>query len=302
MKINQISLDNYIHHLDSTVIIEIGRIRIEKEPSLNDEYHKTQILKDLDLRFLRDIYSWQRHRDQLTEFLPLKDSLTLSGRNSKVLKMKSYTDHLNFLETRLDGSFRRYSKSGQLLIEGGYKNGLEDSIWKYYNEENEIIQTKEFFNGELIKVENYLDSVLLSEENFNTRIETIDQKYFHLSIIGLIILGLIGLLIWSYKTSNNKQGIEVSLLLKIFGVIFLPLIILFLAKMISKLIPDANEVVFIAAFIELILVYFFGIIILIIVFGIIRLYRIIDIVIYILICALIIVLIEEIVYLDQILI
>jgi hypothetical protein len=114
---------NYkVHKLDSLLVVSITELRIDKRASIDDEYHKTQVLKNLDLRFLRQLSDSYRLKGELSDYKELLDSLTINESTSIILKFDSINDHLNFKLTRLDGNFQRF-KDNKLIIDGKYKNG-----------------------------------------------------------------------------------------------------------------------------------------------------------------------------------
>ncbi|MBL4655458.1 MAG: hypothetical protein JKY33_06515 [Bacteroidia bacterium] len=292
--------DYKVHKLDSLVIIEIKEIRIGKKAVLDDEFHKAQILKELDLYLLRELKEEYRSPSKISSYNELKGSLIVSKKTSITLKLDSHTDYLNFKETRLDGDFKRLSNDNQLLINGHFKNGIEDSVWTFYNSKNEIVSMKYFKKGELIKIDKFDNSKLLSEKTHNTRSETIRYKYFHLALICLFIIALLTKLVLNYKKSEQKDIPHLSHFSKIAAAIGLPLIVLFLAKMISSIIPNSFSTFFISFFLEIIMAYIIAVPLFLIVFYILRLRSKFDLVFYILLFSLTLVLMEEWIYLKNI--
>lgn len=65
-----------VYHFDTLVIIGVNEIRIDRSPSRDDEFHKVQILKDLDLRVLRESYEGKSRNDELGTYEGLRDTLT----------------------------------------------------------------------------------------------------------------------------------------------------------------------------------------------------------------------------------
>ena len=68
------------------------------------------------------------------------------------LKHDSVIDEMNFKNSRLDGNFKR-SVNDRLLFEGKFKNGIEDSVWTFYDDGNKVVTRKYFENGELTRTE-----------------------------------------------------------------------------------------------------------------------------------------------------
>lgn len=293
---------NYkVHKLDSLLVVSITELRIDKRASIDDEYHKTQVLKNLDLRFLRQLSDSYRLKGELSDYKELLDSLTINVSTSIILKFDSINDHLNFKLTRLDGNFQRF-KDNKLIIDGKYKNGIEDSIWTFYNNQNEIISKKYFDDGELIKKQLFENSEMKSEIDFNTRNETIRNKYFLLAIIFILIIGLILKLYLNFKKPDKTDIIQTSHFSKIATSLVLPVAILTIAKLLSSLIPNSYSTFFLGIFGEAILVYIVTLPMLLLVFYVIKLRTKFDLIYYILLFALSIVLIEEWIYLKEIII
>jgi hypothetical protein len=281
------------------VIIGIKEIEIDKRAPIDDEFHKTQILTEIDLRLLRDSQEWHRRKSNLSDYYVLRDSLTVHRKTSITLKLDSVIDELNFKGTRLDGNFKR-SNNDHLLIEGKYKNGIEDSVWTFYNSRSEVVSRKYFQNGELSRTEQFENSVQITEQNHNTRADTIRNKYFHLAIISLLILMASTKLVLNFKKSEQKDIIQPSNFSTIAGILLLPLAVLILAKFISTLIPNSYSSFFLGIFGEAILVYIVCTPLLLIVFYFLKLRSKFDLILYLLVFSLSVVLIEEWIYLRTI--
>lgn len=250
---------NYeLNKLDSLLIIDIKEIRIDQIVPLEDDIHKVKILKDLDLRFLRESKGAFRSQIKLSNYAGLRDSLTIRERSTLSLKTDSFEDHLNFKGTRLDGLFSRISNNNLVLIKGNYKNGLEDSIWSFYNSKNELILKKYFENGILTKKQALDRAVLKEETKFHTRNELIRNKQFLLIILGIVMLTLIILLIWNHRKWRNKEISDLNKLIKITATLLLPLASFILAKFLSVLIPHSYSSNFMGLYFEVIVVFLLG--------------------------------------------
>src|SRR5690606_29527757 len=162
-------------------------------------------------------------------------------------------DELNFNGARMDGKFSR-SNNGQFLIVGNYKKGVEDSIWSFYNKKGEIIYRKHFQSGQLIKTQRFENSILMVDQNHNTRADTIRNKYSQLAIISLLIIMLLTKLVSNHRKSEQKNIIQVSALSSIAGIYLLPLTVLILAKSMAMLMPHSYSTFF-GVFFELFWVY-----------------------------------------------
>ena len=69
-----------VYELDSFVVISIDEIQIDRQAVIDDDYHKKQILSDLDVRLVRDSQEPYAKFDDLAEYKTLRDSLTVNGR------------------------------------------------------------------------------------------------------------------------------------------------------------------------------------------------------------------------------
>jgi hypothetical protein len=244
-----------VYPLDSLVIIHIKEIAIKQLPAIDDDFHKVQVLRDLDLRLLREATDQFKSHWDFNSYETRRDSLIIDGETSVVLKLDSFTDHLHFNKTRLDGHFKRFSKDGRLIIDGKYKNGLEDSVWTFYNAREEVINKKYFENGEQTKMEIYSRSKLKSESKFDTRQQTIRNKYIHLAILLLLIVGLLAKLFFNFISTEQNDMIQVSTAAKIVGSMVLPFVTLVLVLIISSFIPNPHPSQFFGIVGETILVY-----------------------------------------------
>lgn len=289
-----------VYELDSLIIVDIKEIRIDKRAPINDEFHKVQILKDIELRLLRDLKNPYGSQDEISDYDQLLDSLIVAESTSITLQLDSITDHLNFKKSRLHGDFKRFSSDNSLLIEGTFNNGVEDSVWSFYNEQNAIALKKYFENGELTKTQRFEGAEIISENHFITREETVRNKYFHLAIIALLIIGLVVKLYLNFKRSEQKDIIKVSHFAKTAGALVLPLVILILAKFLSSLIPNSYSTFDFQIIGEAILVYFIATPLFFLIFYLVKLRSQFYLIYYILLLSLSIVFIEECFYLQSI--
>ncbi len=245
----------YVHNLDSLAIIDIREISLDRSAAIDDEYHKVQILKDVDLRFLRELTDGYRTPNTLRNYEKLRDSLTVENRTKITLELDSVTEHLEFQRNRLDGQFKRFSRDHRLILDGKFKHGIEDSVWTFYNHENAIISRKYFENGELIKTELFDNAIVKSELRFNTRSETIRNKYIILALLGILVTGIIFLLFLNFKNLKCKDNVRLSHFTKISLSLLLPLLTLILAKFFSSFIPNSYTTSFFGIFGEVVLVF-----------------------------------------------
>lgn len=189
--------------LDSLQVIEVKQIVLRKWPVLEDEFQKVLVLKDLDLLLLEQAI----HTEEINLQGPEKvlDSLTFSGETQVILNKEKYRDILNFRGTRLEGDFTRETHDAKPIIKGYYKDGIEDSTWVYFNEKSEVIQEKNFMKGELTEIITYENSQELSVQNFSTREQKVQSKYFHLAIWSLLAIGIIVYLVKSHKNTSDEE-------------------------------------------------------------------------------------------------
>jgi hypothetical protein len=281
-----------VYDLDSMVVIGIQEMRIDKHAPIDDEFHKKQILADLDLRLLRE----SQDRDGITGdqsyFESIKDSLAIHGKNAITLKLDSVIDELNFTDTRLDGKFKRLSDSNQLIVEGTFKNGIEDSTWTFYDRNNKIVSHKYFQDGELIRTEQFENSKLIASENHDTRDDTITKKYFHLAILGVCIIAMLTKLFSNYRRSQQKDIIQLSVFSAMACVFLLPLLVLIIANVISNFIPNAYWTFF-GIVQEAFLIYVVTAPLFLLILVFVKLRSWFDLILYVLIFSLAVVFIEE---------
>lgn len=292
---------NYqVYDMDSLLVIRVNEIEIHNRAAIDDEYHKAQILKDLDLRLLKAAKEPYGRATEPHDYINLRDSLIVGEVTSVDLPLDSVTEHLRFSGTRLHGRFARLSKTGKLVIDGRFKNGIDDSVWSFYDADGRFISRKYFVNGELTKTESFGNAVLISDREHNTRQETIRNKYFHLVFIALLIVALVSKLVLNYKHSGQQDIIRVSGFWKIAGSVCLPIVVFILAKLISSLVPNSYSPFFLGIFGEVILVCVVALPLFLMIFFFLKLRSRFDLVLYVLLFALLVVLTEEWIYLRDI--
>lgn len=293
--------NNYqVYDMDSLLVIRVKEIEIDKRAAIDDEYHKAQILEDLDLRLLKAAKEPYGRATEPHDYINLRDSLIVGEVTFVDLPLDSVTEHLRFSGTRLHGRFARFSKPGKLVIDGRFKNGIEDSVWSFYDAESQLIARKYFVNDELIKTESFESAVLISDREHNTRQETIRNKYFHLVFIALLIVALVSKLALNNKRSGQKNISRVSGFWKIAGSVCLPIIVFILTKLISSLVPNSYSPFFLGIFGEAILVCVVALPLFLMIFFFLKLRSRFDLVLYVLLFSLLVVLIEEWIYLRDI--
>ena len=73
---------------------------------------------------------------------------------SKAQNVGNYTDFLEqglkHYNTQLNNEIQRdWHSNGQVKWEGEYKNGMKDGIWRYYNENGDLIKEESYIEGEI---------------------------------------------------------------------------------------------------------------------------------------------------------
>lgn len=234
---------------------------------------------------------------EITDYVNLRDSLVIPGKVSITLKHDSIRDELNFKNSRLDGDFKRFLNDN-LAIAGRYKNGIEDSTWNFYNGQGEMSTKKVFSNGELVKLDRFEKSIIVSQSKFNTRKETIRNKWIHVVIVALIALGLCWRLYLNFKKFRPGVPPKISFSKITFGLL-LSVCTLLLAKTISSFIPNSYSTISFGILGEVILVQLILTPLFLFIFYVLKLRSKLDLLYYVLLISFLIVLIEEVVYLAE---
>jgi len=281
-----------VYQLDSLIVISIEEIQLDRQAVIDDDYHKTQILSDLDLRLVGDSQEPYAEINDLTKYKTLRDSLVVNGRTAITLKHDSVSDEMNFKNSRLNGDFRR-SMNDQLLFEGKFRNGIEDSVWNYYDDSNKVVTRKYFKNGEVTRTEQFENAILVSEQKHQTRDDIVRNKYFHLGILTLLLIAVLARLILNFRKSDKDHIIHASSFLTVLAIFGLPFVVLTLAKIISSWIPYSYSNFFLELFIEVFFIYLITAPLFLFVLAVLKLRSKFDLALYILLFSLSVVLIEE---------
>ncbi len=283
-----------IHRIDNLFVIEIKSIQIARRPTLDDEFQKTLILKDLDLRVIRE--SAFETEQNLNDYQNIRNSLTVVGVSRITIKHSDYTDSLNFKGSRLHGHFERFSGNERKIIIGQFKEGVEDSLWHFYNKDGQHLK-KFFKNGELISLETFQDSKLIKTENINTRNETIRNKYFHIAILAILAMGLVTMIVRNYRSSGSNK-FPISNFWKILNSLMLPLIVVIFTKMISSIIPNSFSPFFLGIIGEIFFIFIITVPLFLLVFYGLKLRKNIDLLWYVLLFSIGVIIVEEILLLN----
>ncbi|SHF14621.1 hypothetical protein [Pedobacter caeni] len=231
-----------VYNFPNLLAVQVEESLLVGEEVKYDDYHKNQILKGLDQEVLYEL------SDQY-KVLPSTQI------NQLTIKTNDYQDYLIFRGSRLHGKFLRKNQD-QILIEGKFKNGIEDSVW-IFNHPNENTSTKKTFDkGETIRIEEFTASKLSSSKSVSTREETSMFKGFQLAFLFAIFVAIILLLRKNHRKSlPDPQDMKIGY--KILLCIALPFFSWFLQFVIWSIIPDHYSASFVQIFI-LISMYFIG--------------------------------------------
>jgi hypothetical protein len=286
-----------VYQFDSMKVVAVTEIEIERIPPLSDDYHKSQVLGDLDLRVLR-ASKGKYERTELSSYKSQRDSLTIARKISITLDLDSVSDELHFQGTRLHGMYRRYSKEKHLLIDGRYKHGIHDSIWTFHNRDKNVTTRKYFIAGEPTKIERFYNGSLVTKD-VSTRKDTITKQYLILAAISALVILIAIRLFLNFRASDKT--VSMSTFGKVVQIILLPTIIFTMARILSNYISEYHPGLY-----ELLAGFMLTNLFLIPIFAIIhyanRLRNRFDLILYILLFVSAIIWIEQYYYLKQIVI
>lgn len=200
-----------VYSLDSFEVVQVKSIALEEAPLIDDDFHEASIVRDLDLRFLRSLKQHSlppRLTDSLSNYETLRDYLIVPGWKKVSFPGEGYTDHLQFYNSRLEGKFERMSDSGQVKIEGFFRQGLKDSVWKLYDNRQDIVTEEYYKNHELFKTVRRQDSKVLSEFKVLTRAELIRNKKFLCAFLLFLVAVLVMFLRRNYRNAQSGPVIH----------------------------------------------------------------------------------------------
>lgn len=221
---NRYDYDLKIYPLDTLTVVGVTSIHIGPEPVKGDDFQKTKVLKDLDVLVQNELGN---------------DSSYTKAQGIRQLQIagEGYVDQLMFKDGRLHGQLMRKSNAGETLIDGQYKDGIEDSVWTIRDPGSSTVTKKTFKNGETVQVERYQSDRLISSHSVSTRSGTINFKYFQIILLLLIGLGMIVLIRRNYKNIYPEQ-VKMRVWQKVLLCFSLPLWVFCLSFLITLLIPD----------------------------------------------------------------
>lgn len=211
-----------VYPFDSLLVVEVKELTTVQKPGKDDDYNKNLIITDLD-------------KDVFTQMQGIKSLMPANRITNLTVKTNDYQDSLRFSGGRLDGRFIR--KNGNTtLIEGFYKNGIEDSVWTYRDQAGTSITKKTFIKGEKTQIQKFDSSKLVFSHNIDTRADTITWKYIQLGILTIMAALMIFLIIKNYRTI--PQTLAIKLGWRFFLCLVLPISVWLAQILITVFIPD----------------------------------------------------------------
>lgn len=262
--------DFSVYHFDSLLVVEVKQLISSRRPVINDDYHKNTIVQQLDESILNQIQGIR--------------SLMTPGKISSIsIKTPHYEDLLRFKGGRLDGKFVR-KDGNQVLIEGFYKNGIEDSTWTYRDSLNNVITKKTFIKGETTLIQQFKATELIDSSKPDTRADVITRKYVQLVILVLLITLMVVLIVKNYR-KTCPETLQMRLVWKWVLCFTLPISVWLAQMVISVFITDHYSIP-LGFIINFILIYMYTLPLFVVIIFWIKLRIKIDILWYILLFAL----------------
>lgn len=221
---NRYDYELKIYPLDTLTVVGVTSIHIGREPVKSDDFQKTQVLRDLDVLVRNELGNDSSYQK-------------VEGRHQLEIQGDGYVDELTFKGSRLDGKIIRKSRAGEILIDGQYKDGIEDSVWRI-REQGSLMQVKKTFeNGETVRIERYQSDQLLSSSRVSTRSGTINYKYFQILLLLVTSAWMIVLIRRNYKERYPAQT-KTSVWQKLLLCFSLPIVVIFFNFILVSVIPD----------------------------------------------------------------
>lgn len=232
-----------IYNLDHLLAVRADWVGLHREPVKYDDFNKNLVLKNLTQLVLAE--------------LPGKYNVIPDEQvNQLTIKTKDYQDYLIFRGSHLHGKFLRKDQD-QILIDGQFKNGIEDSVWTFHNPSGYTTTKKTFKKGEAISIGEFADSKLMSSKSINTRNETRIFKGFQLVLILALCILIIRRLIKTHRTVFPDTP-DMKIVYKCLLSISLPFLTCLMQLMIWMVIPDHYANIFYEIF-SLFWIYVIGI-------------------------------------------
>lgn len=219
--------DFAVYHFDSLLVVEVKQLMSSRRPVIYDDYHKNIVVNQLE----------ESIRNEMQGI----GSLMTAGKTTSIrIKTPHYEDLLRFKGGRLDGKFIR--KNGdQVLIEGFYKNGVEDSIWTYRDSLDHILRKKTFIKGETTQIQQFKADELIDSSKPNTRADVITKKYVQLVILVLLMALMVVFIVKNYR-KTYPDTLQMKLVWKWVLCLTLPISVWLAQMAISVFITDHYSV------------------------------------------------------------
>jgi len=212
-----------VYNFDSLYVVKVNQIALDEAPVKDDDFNKNLILKDLEQR--------------VSMVLPGQDKLILPEQiNRLTIKTNEYQDFLMFKGSRLHGKFLRKDED-QILIDGRFKNGIEDSVWTFFNPSRGSITKKTFKNGETTQIQEFAFSQLTSSTGISTRKDTRIFKGFQLALLLTACVIIVIRLRKNHKKPTPNE-LKIKTLHKFLLAISLPFLTWLIQLIIWTVIPD----------------------------------------------------------------
>ncbi|MBC8986829.1 hypothetical protein H9X96_13710 [Pedobacter sp. N36a] len=177
--------DFAVYHFDSLLVVEVKELLTPRRQVIKDDYDKNIIVNQLE----------EMVRNEMQDI----ENLMPPGKvTSLVIKTPHYEDFLRFKGGRLDGKFVR-KNGNQVLIEGFYKDGIEDAIWTFRDSQDHILSKKTFVKGETTEIQQFKAGELMDSSRPDIRADVITKKHVQLVVLVLLMALMVVLIVKNYR-------------------------------------------------------------------------------------------------------
>lgn len=216
------------YKFDSLLAVKIDEIYTSRRPVKNDDYNKNLEINKLD--------------EEITQIIGTNTQKIATGTiTSLKIETPEGEDFVRFSGGRLDGKFMR-KKDGKTIIEGLYKNGIEDSVWIFRDLKGHTVSKITFVNGERTNILHFKNNKSVKSENIGTRSDTVRNKGIQIAVLVLLWIAALYLIIKNYRQSSEK--LVLKKLWKWLLCLSLPLIVWSLHFSLSLLLGDFHYDIF----------------------------------------------------------
>lgn len=227
---NYYNEDFICYKIDSLLVVKINQLYTSQRAIKNDDHEKNLMVRNLDKNIINLLQG-----NALPELIN-PEKITSIG-----LQTKEGEDLLRFKGGRLDGLFIRKNQ-GKKIIEGFYKNGIEDSVWIFRDQKGHIIKKLTFVDGERTLVQYFENNHFSHSENRNTRADTVRNKGIMIAFLILSFFTVLLLIIKNYRNSPDK--LQLKPILKWMLCMVLPIAVWALQLCLVLIIGDYNVDIF----------------------------------------------------------